>query len=119
MPTYEYECRSCGSGFEVFQSMSDATLTVCPSCGKDVRRKIHGGTAIIFKGSGFYKNDSRKAGSGSGGDSSGGDSSSGTPSPKAEPAATASAGASASGATAPAATTPAAATGGPSKKDSA
>jgi putative FmdB family regulatory protein len=61
MPTYEYECRSCGAGFDVFQSMSDPPLTVCPTCGKDVRRKINGGTGIIFKGSGFYINDSRKA----------------------------------------------------------
>ncbi len=61
MPTYEYECRSCGAGFDVFQSMSDAPITVCPTCGQSVRRKINGGTGIIFKGSGFYKNDSRKA----------------------------------------------------------
>jgi putative FmdB family regulatory protein len=62
MPTYEYECRSCGKSFEAFQSMSDAPLSECPSCGKQVRRVINGGTGIIFKGSGFYVNDSRKAG---------------------------------------------------------
>jgi putative FmdB family regulatory protein len=78
MPTYEYECRSCGAGFDVFQSMSDAPLQVCPTCGKDIRRKINGGTGIIFKGSGFYKNDNRKA------DSSQGDSSSKSGSPKTE-----------------------------------
>jgi putative FmdB family regulatory protein len=61
MPTYEYECSSCGADFDVFQSMSDAPLTVCPTCGKAVKRKINGGTGIIFKGSGFYKNDSRKS----------------------------------------------------------
>ncbi len=61
MPTYEYECRSCGAGFDIFQSMSDEPLTVCPSCGKSIRRTINGGTGIIFKGSGFYVNDSRKA----------------------------------------------------------
>lgn len=60
MPTYEYECTSCGKTFDVFQSMSDAPLTACPSCGKKVRRLINGGTGVIFKGSGFYKNDSRK-----------------------------------------------------------
>ncbi len=65
MPTYEYECRSCGADFDVFQSMSDDPLTVCPSCGHSVRRKINGGTGIIFKGSGFYKNDSRKSSSAS------------------------------------------------------
>jgi putative FmdB family regulatory protein len=61
MPTYEYECKSCGVDFDVFQSMSDDPLKVCPTCGKAVRRKISKGTGIIFKGSGFYKNDSRKA----------------------------------------------------------
>lgn len=66
MPTYEYECTSCGSGFDVFQSMSDAPLSVCPSCGKALRRKINGGSGVIFKGSGFYVNDSKKASSASG-----------------------------------------------------
>jgi len=61
MPTYEYECTSCGNNFEAFQSMSDAPLTSCPACGKRVRRLINGGTGVIFKGSGFYVNDSRKA----------------------------------------------------------
>jgi putative FmdB family regulatory protein len=65
MPTYEYECKSCGNAFDVFQSMSDDPLKVCPSCGNSVRRKINGGTGIIFKGSGFYKNDSRKSSSSS------------------------------------------------------
>jgi putative FmdB family regulatory protein len=74
MPTYEYECRSCGSDFDVFQSMFDEPLKVCPSCGKTVKRKISSGTGIIFKGSGFYKNDSRKSASASSGDSSRGDS---------------------------------------------
>jgi putative FmdB family regulatory protein len=60
MPTYEYECRSCGAGFDAVQSMFDPPLTVCPSCGQSIRRKINGGTGIIFKGSGFYVNDSRK-----------------------------------------------------------
>lgn len=71
MPTYEYECRSCGADFDVFQSMSDAPLTVCPSCGQSVRRKINGGTGIIFKGSGFYVNDNRKSSSDSKSRSSG------------------------------------------------
>ena len=63
MPTYEYECLSCGKSFEAFQSMSEAPLAACPSCGKKVRRVIHGGTGVIFKGSGFYVNDSRKSSS--------------------------------------------------------
>lgn len=62
MPTYEYVCSTCGP-FDLFQSMSDAPLSSCPTCGKPVKRKINGGTGVIFKGSGFYKNDSRKASS--------------------------------------------------------
>ncbi len=61
MPTYEYECVSCRHSFEVFQSMKDAALTICPECGKRVKRIIGGGSGIIFKGSGFYVNDSKKA----------------------------------------------------------
>jgi len=64
MPTYEYLCSKCGP-FDVFQSMSDAPLSACPSCGEPVKRKINGGTGVIFKGSGFYKNDSRKGNSSS------------------------------------------------------
>ena len=65
MPTYEYECRSCSHSFEAFQSMSEDPLSSCPECGGPVRRLIGGGTGIIFKGSGFYVNDSRKSSSGS------------------------------------------------------
>jgi putative FmdB family regulatory protein len=72
MPTYEYECKSCGVDFDVFQSMSDEPLKVCPTCGKAVRRKISKGTGIIFKGSGFYKNDNRKSSGGSDESSRGG-----------------------------------------------
>jgi putative FmdB family regulatory protein len=70
MPTYEYECKGCSHTFEVFQSMSDAPLKVCPECGKDVRRLINGGSGIIFKGSGFYVTD-KKGGSASAGTKSG------------------------------------------------
>jgi putative FmdB family regulatory protein len=62
MPTYEYECKSCGHNFEAFQSMSEDPLKECPKCGKEVRRLINGGTGVIFKGSGFYVTD-KKAGS--------------------------------------------------------
>ncbi|MCL2214906.1 MAG: FmdB family transcriptional regulator [Treponema sp.] len=57
MPTYEYECKSCGHNFEIFQSMSDQPLKECPECGREVRRLIFGGTGVIFKGSGFYVTD--------------------------------------------------------------
>ena len=61
MPTYEYECKSCGHGFEVFQAMSDPPLKTCSKCGKEVRRLIFGGTGVIFKGSGFYATDKNKS----------------------------------------------------------
>jgi putative FmdB family regulatory protein len=60
MPTYEYECKSCKHNFEAFQAMSDAPLKECPKCGKTIRRLIHGGTGVIFKGSGFYVTDKGK-----------------------------------------------------------
>jgi putative FmdB family regulatory protein len=62
MPTYEYECKSCGYIFDVFQSMSDAPLKDCPQCGREVRRLINGGTGVIFKGSGFYVTDKKGSG---------------------------------------------------------
>jgi putative FmdB family regulatory protein len=63
MPTYDYECTSCGYTFEVFQSMSDDPLKKCPECGKKVQRLIGGGVGVIFKGSGFYVTDSKKSSS--------------------------------------------------------
>jgi len=57
VPTYEYECKSCSHGFEVFQSMSDPAVKICPECGNEVRRLIFGGAGVIFKGSGFYVTD--------------------------------------------------------------
>jgi putative FmdB family regulatory protein len=60
MPTYEYECKSCGHTFEAFQAMSDEPLKECPQCGKEIRRLIFGGTGVIFKGSGFYVTDKGK-----------------------------------------------------------
>jgi putative FmdB family regulatory protein len=61
MPTYEYECKSCGHSFEVFQSMSDEPLKTCAKCGMEVRRLIFGGAGVIFKGEGFYVTDKGKA----------------------------------------------------------
>jgi putative FmdB family regulatory protein len=63
MPNYDYECKTCGHTFETFQNMSDPPLRRCPKCGKAVRRLIGGGLGVIFKGSGFYVNDSRKTSS--------------------------------------------------------
>ncbi len=59
MPTYEYECRSCGHRFEAFQSIKDRPLRKCPECGKGVKRLIGAGAGIIFRGSGFYETDYR------------------------------------------------------------
>jgi putative FmdB family regulatory protein len=61
MPTYEYECKSCGHTFDAFQNMKDEPLKICPRCGREVRRLIHGGAGVIFKGSGFYVTDKAKA----------------------------------------------------------
>lgn len=57
MPTYEYECDSCGHDFETVQKMIDAPLKICPKCGKAIRRVLSGGIGISFKGSGFYVTD--------------------------------------------------------------
>lgn len=59
MPTYEYECISCGHRFEKFHSISSPPVRRCPSCGKKVRRLIGCGGGVIFKGSGFYATDYR------------------------------------------------------------
>ena len=61
MPTYEYACKKCSEHLEVVQSFKDAALTECPNCGGELR-KVFGSVGIVFKGSGFYKTDSRPAG---------------------------------------------------------
>jgi putative FmdB family regulatory protein len=71
MPTYEYECKSCGYTFDAFQSMTDAPLKECPRCGLEVRRLINGGGGVIFKGSGFYVTDRKGAASKTGGEKGG------------------------------------------------
>ena len=58
MPTYDYRCRDCSHEFEIQQSFSDDSLTECPQCGGSLR-KVFGNVGISFKGSGFYKTDSR------------------------------------------------------------
>jgi putative FmdB family regulatory protein len=58
MPTYEYACVDCGKHIEVVQSMSDPPLTVCATCGGRLR-KVFAPIGIVFKGSGFYRTDSR------------------------------------------------------------
>ena len=58
MPTYQYACTECGHAFEQFQSFSDDALTECPECGSRLR-KLFNAVGVVFKGSGFYRNDSR------------------------------------------------------------
>ncbi|WP_304523526.1 FmdB family zinc ribbon protein [Aeromicrobium sp. Leaf350] len=78
MPTYQYQCTECGEGLEVQQSFSEDALTVCPVCQGRLR-KVFNAVGVVFKGSGFYRNDSRgtstssspgSSGSGSGSSSS-------------------------------------------------
>ncbi|MDR3626921.1 MAG: zinc ribbon domain-containing protein [Ignavibacteriaceae bacterium] len=57
MPTYEYKCKKCGHMFEVFQSMKDEPIKVCPKCKGAVKRLIGPGLTPIFKGTGFYQTD--------------------------------------------------------------
>ncbi len=78
MPTYQYACTECDHRFDAIQSFSDPSLTECPVCGGKLR-KVFSSVGIVFKGSGFYRTDSRsgsgsavaKAESGSGSESSG------------------------------------------------
>ncbi len=59
MPTYEYECQSCGKRFERFQSITEEPIKECPVCDKKVKRLIGAGAGFLFKGSGFYCTDYR------------------------------------------------------------
>ena len=64
MPTYPYACTACGHAFEVQQSFSDPSLTECPECSGRLR-KVFSSVGVVFKGSGFYRTDSRSGSSGS------------------------------------------------------
>ena len=63
MPTYQYSCTGCGEQLEVVQSFSDPALTVCPACQGRLR-KVFNTVGIVFKGSGFYRTDSRSGANG-------------------------------------------------------
>lgn len=58
MPTYQYACTACAERLEVVQRFTDEALTECPSCGGALR-KVYSAVGVVFKGSGFYKTDSR------------------------------------------------------------
>ncbi|HET9423201.1 MAG TPA: FmdB family zinc ribbon protein [Nocardioides sp.] len=60
MPTYQYACTECGHAFEQFQSFSDDSLTECPECSGRLR-KLFNAVGVVFKGSGFYRTDSRSS----------------------------------------------------------
>ena len=69
MPTYQYSCTECGHFFEAVQSFSEDSLTVCPECSGRLR-KVYNAVGVVFKGSGFYRTDSRAStGSSPSGDS--------------------------------------------------
>jgi putative FmdB family regulatory protein len=77
MPTYQYRCTECGRDLEVVQKFSDASLTECPTCSGSLR-KVFNAVGVVFKGSGFYRTDSRAAnGNGSSSSDSGSDKGSG------------------------------------------
>ncbi|NMF27309.1 FmdB family zinc ribbon protein [Cellulosimicrobium aquatile] len=61
MPTYAYSCTACGHAFDIHQSFSDDALTVCPECSGRLR-KVFSSVGVTFKGSGFYRTDSRSGG---------------------------------------------------------
>ncbi|MEZ7005054.1 FmdB family zinc ribbon protein [Streptomyces sp. AD55] len=86
MPTYQYQCTACGEGLEAVQKFTDDALTECPSCQGRLK-KVFSAVGIVFKGSGFYRNDSR-------GNSSGGSTAAKTSSGASSPAASASSGSS-------------------------
>lgn len=58
MPTYAYACKDCGHTFDAVQSFTDDALTACPECQGALRKKF-GAVGVSFKGSGFYRTDSR------------------------------------------------------------
>ncbi|ONI71648.1 FmdB family transcriptional regulator [Kribbella sp. ALI-6-A] len=60
MPTYQYQCTDCGEALEVRQSFTDDALTVCPNC-QGTLRKVFNAVGVVFKGSGFYRTDSRSS----------------------------------------------------------
>ncbi|KXZ58926.1 FmdB family transcriptional regulator [Brevibacterium sp. HMSC08F02] len=68
MPTYSYACKNCGHSFDIHQGFNDDALTTCPECGQEQLRKVFGSLGVSFKGSGFYRNDSRSSSGGGSGE---------------------------------------------------
>jgi putative FmdB family regulatory protein len=82
VPTYAYACKDCGHAFDIVQSFSDSSLTSCPECQGTLRKKFNS-VGVVFKGSGFYRTDSRDA---KGSTVSAAPAASSTPAPAAAPA---------------------------------
>jgi putative FmdB family regulatory protein len=100
MPVYAYACKDCGHAFDIRQSFSEDALTVCPECDGGLRKKFNT-VGVVFKGSGFYRNDSRSGGADPGASTSSASSTAEPASPaKTATPATAGAGASSSSASA-------------------
>jgi putative FmdB family regulatory protein len=102
MPTYEYACTQCGERLEVVQSFTDDALTVCPACEGRLR-KLFSPVGVVFKGSGFYKTDSRDKGKATGSAKKSADSADGS---SATPDSSATSGSAASNSTESSTTTP-------------
>ncbi|MGW4647052.1 FmdB family zinc ribbon protein [Kitasatospora sp. NPDC004289] len=96
MPTYQYQCTQCGHGLEAVQKFTDEALTTCPDCQGKLR-KVFSAVGVVFKGSGFYRTDSRSSSSSSVSSSSSSSSSSSGSSTSTPAAAPASSGGSSSG----------------------
>jgi putative FmdB family regulatory protein len=96
VPTYQYQCTECGEGLEAVQKFTDDALTVCPSCDGRLK-KVFSAVGIVFKGSGFYRNDSRGSSSSSSPASTSGAKASDSKSSDSKPAASTSSSSSSSG----------------------
>lgn len=83
MPTYQYTCKACGEPHEAVQSFHDAPLTVCPHCGGELR-KVFSSVGVVFKGSGFYRTDSRSSSTSTAAATKSSDSAPNTTTPKTE-----------------------------------
>lgn len=107
MPKYQYQCKDCGEALEVQQSFTEDALTVCPNCGGNLR-KVFNAVGVVFKGSGFYKTDSRSSSSATSPASSSSSSSDSASKPaKSEGAGSASSSSSSSGSASSSSSTPA------------
>ncbi|MFF1793405.1 FmdB family zinc ribbon protein [Kitasatospora sp. NPDC058263] len=108
MPTYQYQCTECGNGLEAVQKFTDEALTTCPDCQGRLR-KVFSAVGVVFKGSGFYRTDSRSSSTSSvGTGSSSNSTSSGPSSSGSSSAASTSSSSSSGGSTAAASSAPAA-----------